>query len=237
MGVSVFVAGATGYIGRELICKLLQNSHTIRGLFRQQSDSRLPSGCVPVPGNALNAASYARGIAPSNTFVHLVGTSHPAPWKERQFREIDLASVREALSAAKAANIRQFVYVSVAQPAPVMKAYIRVRSECEAIIRQSGIAATFVRPWYVLGPGHYWPYALKPFYWIAEQIPVLATGAHRLGLVTLQEMVDALVYAIEHPASAERIIDVAAIRELSRDARTRRRVPLEENELTVRTSN
>jgi len=28
-----------------------------------------------------------------------------------------------------------------------------------------------VRPWYVLGPGHWWPYALVPFYWIAELLP------------------------------------------------------------------
>jgi hypothetical protein len=30
------------------------------------------------------------------------------------------------------------------------------------MIGQSGLNTTILRPWYVLGPGHYWPYLLKP---------------------------------------------------------------------------
>jgi len=45
-----------------------------------------------------------------------------------------------------------------------MKAYIAVREECEEIIQESGLNATILRPWYVLGPGHRWPYMLLPMY-------------------------------------------------------------------------
>ena len=34
-----------------------------------------------------------------------------------------------------------------------MRAYVDVRAEGERLLRESGIPATFVRPWYVLGPG------------------------------------------------------------------------------------
>ena len=46
----------------------------------------------------------------------------------------------------------------------MMKAYIAARTEGEALVRATGIPATILRPWYVLGPGHWWPYALLPFY-------------------------------------------------------------------------
>ncbi len=36
--------------------------------------------------------------------------------------------------------------------------------------------------------------------------------ARRLGLVTLAQMVDALVWAVEHPPEGVRIVDVPAIR-------------------------
>ena len=62
----------------------------------------------------------------------------------------------------RSAGVQHFVYISVAHPAPMMKAYIEVRSQCEAMIRQSGMNATILRPWYVLGPGHRWPYLLLP---------------------------------------------------------------------------
>ncbi len=85
-------------------------------------------------GDALDGKSYASRIAPADTFVQLVGVAHPSPAKAAQFREIDLPSGLGAVAAAKSVGIRHFVYLSVAQPAPMMRAYIAVRSECEAAI-------------------------------------------------------------------------------------------------------
>jgi len=93
-----------------------------------------------------------------------------------------------------------------------MKAYVQVRMECEESIRRSGMNATILRPWYVLGPGHLWPYLLVPGYWLCERLPATREGALRLGLVTLKQMVCALVAAIEAPADGIQIVDVPAIR-------------------------
>ena len=123
--------------------------------------------------------------------MHLVGTPHPSPSKAQQFREMDLPSLRESLAAARKAKACHFIFVSVAHPAPVMRAYIEVRMECEALIRDSGLNSTILRPWYVIGPGHWWPLALKPFYWVGELIPATRERSTRLGLVTLGQMVEA----------------------------------------------
>jgi uncharacterized protein YbjT (DUF2867 family) len=69
-----------------------------------------------------------------------------------------------------------------------------------------------LRPWYVLGPGHRWAYALIPFYAIAERIPVTRATARRLGLVTVPRMLSALVLAVENPAVGTRIVEVPEIR-------------------------
>lgn len=97
-----------------------------------------------------------------------------------------------------------------------MKAYIEVRQECEAALRQTSMKVTIVRPWYVLGPGHRWPYFLSPVYWLMERIPVTRDGARRLGLVTLVEMTRALVHAVENPPTVLRILDVPEIRAAGR---------------------
>lgn len=98
----------------------------------------------------------------------------------------------------------------------MMQAFIAVRAEGEALIRASEMKATFVRPWYVLGPGHWWPYALLPFYWVAEPLPPTRDAARRLGLVTLSQMLNALVWSVESPPDDVRILDVPKIREVSR---------------------
>ncbi len=213
----IFITGGTGYMGRRLVAELLKRGHSVRALVRKGSEGKLPPGCAAVVGDALVKESYAREVraadAPADTFVQLVGVSHPNPSKADEFRAVDLASARAAVSAAVEAGIQHFVYVSVAQPAPVMKAYVAVRGECEEIIRKSGLNATILRPWYVLGPGHSWPYLLVPLYWLFERLPGTRESARRLGLVSIDQMVRALVGAVEHPCQGIRILGVPDIRQ------------------------
>jgi uncharacterized protein YbjT (DUF2867 family) len=199
-------------MGRALTAALLRRGHDVRALARRQSVQHIPAGAQTVVGNALEPETFADAVAPADTLVHLVGTPHPSPAKAASFRAVDLPSVEAALAAARAARIAPFVYLSVAQPAPVMQAYIAVRQEGEARIQASGFAATILRPWYVLGPGHRWPYFLVPFYALAERLPPLRETALRLGLVTIGQMVNALVASIERGPQGVRILDVPAIR-------------------------
>ncbi|MBV8051348.1 MAG: NAD(P)H-binding protein [Acidobacteriaceae bacterium] len=208
----VFVAGGTGYLGRPLIADLLGRGHSVRALVRASSEHKVPVGCARISGSPLDRTSYQQQIAPADTFVHLVGVAHPSPSKAAEFRSVDFKSACESISAAAEAGIQHFVYVSVAHPAPVMRAYVAVRSECEEIFRASGMNATILRPWYVLGPGHRWPYALLPMYWLAERLPGTRDGARRLGLVTRKQMCQALLRAIETPARGIRIVEVPEIR-------------------------
>jgi uncharacterized protein YbjT (DUF2867 family) len=189
---------------------LVERGHEVKALARQGSEGKLPAGVKQVSGNPLDGSTFRQAVGGADTFVHLVGVSKPAPWKEREFRAVDLESVKQSVGAAVAARVGHFVYVSVAQPAPVMKAYIRIRQECETLIRESGIPATFVRPWYVLGPGRRWPLMLVPVYGLMEALG--SETARRLGLVTVGEIVTTLVWAVEHPGA--RILEVPAIRRI-----------------------
>ena len=213
MAHPIFITGGTGYLGSRLIPLLVQRGHSVTALVRGGSEHKLPATALKISGDALQPDSYTRQVRGADTFVHLIGVAHPSPAKAKEFREIDLVSARVAVKAAKDAGVKHFIYLSVAHPAPMMKEYIAVRSECEAVIRASGMAATLVRPWYVLGPGHRWPYALLPIYWVCGWLPPTREGARRLGLVTLPQMLNALVWAVENPPSDVRVLDVPKIRE------------------------
>lgn len=211
---NVFMTGGTGYVGSRLAGVLTARGHTVRLLVRKGSESKAPPACSKVFGDPLKPESFAAHVAPSDTFVQLVGVPHPSPAKAEQFKSIDLVSARASILAAAQAGVSHFVYVSVAQPAPVMKVYQAVRAEAEALIRSHGFPATILRPWYILGPGHRWPYVLLPFYWLCERLPATRDGANRLGLVTLSQMIHALVYAVESPPEKVRVLEVPDIRKI-----------------------
>ncbi len=208
----VFITGGTGYLGRRLIPELLERGHQVVALVRRGSEQKLPRRCDAVLGNALLGSTYVNYLKSGDTFVQLVGVPHPSPAKAKEFVAIDQESAMEAIHAASRSGVAHFVYVSVAHPAPAMQAYIAARSACEGALRASGLNATILRPWYVLGPGHWWPAALLPAYWIAEQIPATRASAQRLGLVTVRQMVLALADAIDQPAAGVRVVEVPEIR-------------------------
>jgi len=223
----VFVTGGTGYIGLALLDALVARGHTVRALVRTASARKLPPGVGPVFGDALDAETYADEVPPADTLVQLVGTPHPGAAKGEEFALVDLPSGLAAVNAAVQANVRHLVYVSVAHPAPVMQAYIAARTAVESRIREacatSWLAATVLRPWYVLGPGHRWPYLLTPLYALGRALPTTRAGARRLGLVTHAQMVAALVEAIESPPDASS--SEPRVWEVPRIARARTTIP------------
>ena len=210
---TVFISGATGYLGRPLTQAFVTAGFDVHALTRPQSIRKLPLGCRPIPGNALDPATFQHAVPPHTTYIHLTGVAHPSPAKAKEFHTIDQASFEASLQAARANRAKHFIYVSVAHPAPVMRDYIDVRRHCESRLLQSQIPATILRPWYILGEGHRWPLILIPFYNLAEAIPATRNTAQRLGLVTRDQMLAALKNAVTNPAPrTAQILDVPAIR-------------------------
>lgn len=210
---TVFISGATGYLGRPLTQAFVTAGFDVHALTRPQSIRKLPLGCRPIPGNALDPATFQHAVPSQTTYIHLTGVAHPSPAKAKEFHTIDQASFEASLQAARANRAKHFIYVSVAHPAPVMRDYIDVRRHCESRLLQSQIPATILRPWYILGEGHRWPLILIPFYKLAEAIPSTRTTAQRLGLVTRDQMLAAIKNAATSPApTTPQILEVPAIR-------------------------
>ena len=214
----VFVSGGTGYVGSRLTPRAPRARaprprprarRARRGSCRRAAR---PSSATP----STRRRSPAR-VAPCDTFVQLVGVAHPSPAKAALFRSVDLASAKASGRAAADAGVAHFVYVSVAQPAPAMKAYVAARAEGEAFIRRQGLDATFLRPWYVLGPGHRWPYLLLPGLLAARAASAdTRRGPPASGSSRSRQMVAALVEAVETPARGIRVVDVPGIRAAER---------------------
>ena len=96
-----------------------------------------------------------------------------------------------------------------------MRDFQQVRAEGERLLLQTGLKTTFIRPWYVLGPGHWWPILLKPFLFVAKYAGK-REAVENLNTVTLPQMIRVLLHAIKNPPGKNAVYDVAGIKSFSR---------------------
>ena len=158
----------------------------------------MPAGAEVVVGDPFDAQTFQQYIPAGCVFVQLLGVAHPSPKKAKQFKEIDLRSVKASADAAYDAGAHHFIYISVAMaPSKLMHAYQEVRKEGEKYCLSKTFNCTFIRPWYVLGPGHWWPVSLLPFYGLAEIVPSWRKKARAMALVTINQILNTLVERAE----------------------------------------
>jgi uncharacterized protein YbjT (DUF2867 family) len=208
-----FITGGTGYMGTRLTRRLIKKGCRVTLLIRKGSEHKVPAGAEIITGDPFDATTFQSAIPAAAIFIQLLGVPHPSPRKARLFKDIDLRSVKASADAAAFAGVSHFIYVSVAQsPSKLMHAYQEVRKEGEDYCQYKNLPCTFIRPWYVLGPGHWWPLLLLPVYGIAELIPSWKMKMRSMALVTISQMLNTLEYAGTSEPKRLRILEIKDIR-------------------------
>jgi nucleoside-diphosphate-sugar epimerase len=120
----VFVAGATGAIGRQLVPRLVRAGHEVHGMTRSASKRALVAdmGAVAVVADALDPDRVAEAVARArpDVIVHQL-TAIPAGLNLRRFdrdfaptNRLRTEGTDHLLSAGQAVGVRRFVAQSVA---------------------------------------------------------------------------------------------------------------------------
>lgn len=118
-GMRVFVAGATGVVGRQLIPQLLEHGHEVVGMTSKPEKSELVAelGATPVVADALDAESVGMAVSQANpdAIVHqMTDLSHGInPRKQAEAlaptNQLRTVGIDHLLSAGRAVGVRRFV--------------------------------------------------------------------------------------------------------------------------------
>jgi nucleoside-diphosphate-sugar epimerase len=127
---TVFLTGATGFIGSHLVADLLGRGCEVRCLIRSGSSGSVPAGAVTVPGRLEDPASYRAALAGCDTVFHLAGLVG-SPSRANLLRTNGLATARLADACAAQPVPPRLVYVSsLAAAGPPPRGRAR-RDECD----------------------------------------------------------------------------------------------------------
>jgi NADH dehydrogenase len=155
MPETLFITGSSGFIGKQLVSRLLATGlWQIRVLIRRPTErgDNLPSG--QVVGDLCDVEAYTSSLKGVDTVVHLAAITGKATIRE--YEQTNFEGTKILLQACKAAGVKRFLYVStIATTYPDQRyyPYAQSKARAEVLVRESGIPYTIIRPTVVIGSG------------------------------------------------------------------------------------
>lgn len=150
--MKVFVAGATGKTGRQIVKQLIQQDFSVVALVRDQEKAKaiLPATTKLIVGDILKQQTFESTLTDCSALICATGASPSlnitAPYK------VDFLGTRNLVDAAKKYNTNHFILVSSLcvskffHPLNLFWLVLFWKKQAEKYIQSSGIPYTIVRP-------------------------------------------------------------------------------------------
>ncbi|WP_028965122.1 NAD-dependent epimerase/dehydratase family protein [Sphingomonas phyllosphaerae] len=144
------LTGGTGFVGGALIDQALAAGHQVRALARRPQPPR--DGVTWIAGALDDTLAISTLVSTADAVVHVAGAVN-AP-DRAAFAAANIDGTRNVVDAARTWDVRRFVHVSsLAAREPALSNYGWSKHEAEAVVRDSALDWTIVRPPGVYGPG------------------------------------------------------------------------------------
>lgn len=210
---SVLVFGASGYIGSNLVPRLVEAGHSVRATSRNADSLRGRGwdGVDLVSADALDAATLAeamRGIDVAYYLVHSMGAG-------ADFAARDREAAGNFRDAAAAAGLGRIIYLGGLQPREASSEHLASRAETGAVLRDGPVPVTELRAGIIVGAGSA---AFEVIRDLALHLRVMVTPRwvrSRTQPIALDDLLQYLVRALEAPETAGRTFDVGGPEALS----------------------
>jgi uncharacterized protein YbjT (DUF2867 family) len=146
---NTLVTGATGFIGRRLVNKLLADDYPVRCLSRR-TQSDLPAGVEAAVADLLEPESLTYTLNGIDTAYYLV---HSLDAGEHNFAARDRSAAENFVAAAERSGVRRVIYLSGLGAHERISEHLRSRHEVGEILQQGNFATTVLRAAVIIGAG------------------------------------------------------------------------------------
>jgi uncharacterized protein YbjT (DUF2867 family) len=219
----VVVAGGTGFIGREIVARLLEE-----GRVEVAVTTRYPERPDPWDGRvekiqafAGDAVSLGKAFTGADTVVQAIQfPNHPVedPGKGRTYMETDARGTQLAASIAKKLGVRRFIYLSGAGAGKgLAQPWFKAKDLAETAIRESGMEYGILRPSWIYGPGDR---SMNRFIWFCRHlpaIPVIGDGLTPVYPAYVKDVARAVVDLVRREDVRDTVLEIGGPQRLTMD--------------------
>ena len=147
---SILITGATGFIGRRLTQRLLDEGYSVRCMVRHAS-AGLTAGAETVQGDMLEPATLGRAVADVDTAYYLV---HSMSGGRAGFERRDREAAENFVAAANRAKVRRVIYLGgLGETGDDLSEHLKSRLEVAEILKKGTFTTTFLRAAVIIGAG------------------------------------------------------------------------------------
>ena len=245
---TVFVTGATGYIGGRLAPRLVERGYRVRCLARNAGKLRARPWAGHkhveiVEGDAANEERLSiamRGCLAAYYLVHSMDTAGP------EYRRRDLLLAETFGRAAMKAGVPRIIYLGgLGETGEGLSEHLSSRREVEIALGRGGVPVTVLRAAMIIGSGSA---SFEILRYLVERLPIMITPrwvSTESQPIAVRDVLYYLIAALETPATTGRTLDIGGpdvwsyakvMREMASALRLRRRLVIPVPVLTPRLS-
>ncbi|MCA9282110.1 MAG: SDR family oxidoreductase [Phycisphaerales bacterium] len=208
---TIFLTGATGYIGGRLAPRLVDRGYHLRCLVRSLAKGRArPWSNHPnvelIEGDASDQdrlEEAMRGCAAAYYLIHSMDASNP------EFHERDMCLARTCSQAAARASVERIIYLGgLGETGSELSKHLSSRQEVEQALRTSGVPVTVLRAAMIIGSGSA---SFEILRYLTERLPVMITPrwvSTECQPIAVRDVLHYLIAALESDSTTGRVIDI-----------------------------
>lgn len=202
----LLITGATGYIGRHLVARLVSQGEHPRCLVRDINRAKtiLPADKVElVKGDTTQAATVDAAMQDVDTVVHAAFITADRKSQGGNFyNETNVNGTANVVKAAKAVGVQRIIEISGLGTKPDKPgSYMEGRYEAERAVIESGISYTIIRPSVLFGKGAPFIEGLAGLVKTAPVLPLIGGGKTMFQPIYVEDVVTVIVKVLENPQS------------------------------------
>lgn len=148
----LFVAGATGATGRTLV-RLADRKH-IALVPHVRPGREHGYGSRAAVLELADGEALSRAMSGCSAVLQLIGTMRKRFARGDTYETSDIATTQQLVDAARRAGVGHIVLLSSVGAGRPTGSYLQAKAKAEAIVRDSGLAYTILRPSSFVGEGH-----------------------------------------------------------------------------------